>query len=66
MMLVSTVIVILTEVVRLTSGGQQQKSYDGYRVVRSLARTPAGQAFIERELQRNGEECNVWKAPQKY
>jgi len=64
-MLVSTVIVILTEVVRLTSGGQQQKSYDGYRVVRSLARTPAGQAFIERELQRNGEECNVWKAPQK-
>ena len=66
-MLVTTFIVILSEVVILTSGDdQEQRSYDGYRVVRSVAKTAAGQAFIERELQRNGEECNVWKAPQKY
>ena len=40
-------------------------SYEGYSVMKSLPKTVQGQDFLDNEIKSHGEECNVWKAPQK-
>ena len=40
-------------------------SYEGYSVMKSLPKTVQGQDFLDNEIKSQGEECNVWKAPQK-
>ena len=40
-------------------------SYEGYSVMKSLPKTVQGQDFLDNEIKSKGEECNVWKAPQK-
>ena len=46
--------------------GDDQASYEGYSVMTALPKTGHGQTFLDQEIQRNEDECNVWKRPQKY
>ena len=46
--------------------GDDQASYEGHSVMTALPKTGHGQTFLDQEIQRNEDECNVWKRPQKY
>ena len=43
----------------------QQVNFEGFRVMRALPRSDLGQTFLEKEIQRAENDCNVWKQPLK-
>jgi len=57
--------ILLVILFALSSVRTDPMSYEGYKVMKSLPKTVQGQDFLDNEIKSNGEECNVWKAPQK-
>ena len=57
--------IILAIIFAVSSVLSDPMRYEGYKVMRSLPKTVQGQEFLDKEIQSNGEACNIWKAPQK-